>query len=57
VWQKSYFVTFGRGMSAAVYMLFLILFMTANLMPQALYNKKNNKKIKKKLNKPLLAAV
>ena len=31
----SYFVTFGRGMSAAVYMLFLLLFMTANLMPQA----------------------
>ena len=40
----SYFVTFGCGMSAAVYMLFLLLFMTANLMPQALYNIKNNKK-------------
>ena len=49
MWQKSYFVTFGRGMSAAVYMLFLLLFMTANLMPQALYNKKDNKKIKKKI--------
>jgi len=33
--KSSYFVTFGRGMSAAVYMLFLLLFMTANLMPQA----------------------